>query len=172
MSLTINHLKSEASKRWDFNENYARGFDKECSWQVWNNCDKKCLKTKRISARYLGIRVKHENVSDFTFTFPRIIVVRMMASSNENVFRVTGHLCGELTSPRWIPRKRPVTRSFDVFFFCVWKNASVNNREACVLRRYCAHYDVTVMVCLVHEAFINVVHLFITWRRCLQFARL
>ena len=107
--------QSEASKRWDFNENYARGFDKECSWQVWNNCDKKCLKTKRISARYLGIRVKHENVSDFTFTFPRIIVVRMMASSNGNVFRVTGHLCGELTSPRWIPRKRPVTRNFDFF---------------------------------------------------------
>ena len=31
-------------------------------------------------------------------------------------FRVTGHLCGEFTGPRWIPCKRPVTRSFDVFF--------------------------------------------------------
>ena len=34
----------------------------------------------------------------------------MMTSSNVNVFRVTGHLCGEF------PTQRPVTRSFDVFF--------------------------------------------------------
>ena len=53
----------------------------------------------------------------------------MMTSSNENIFRVagplcgafTGHrsiarLCGEFTGHRSIPRKRPVTRSFDVFF--------------------------------------------------------
>ena len=40
----------------------------------------------------------------------------MMASSNGNIFRVTGHLCGEFTSPRWIPAQRPVTRSFDVCF--------------------------------------------------------
>ena len=29
--------------------------------------------------------------------------------------RVTGLLCGEFTGDRWIPRTRPVTRSFDVF---------------------------------------------------------
>ena len=29
---------------------------------------------------------------------------------------------------------------------CVWINGWVNNREAGDLRRYCAHYDVTVMV--------------------------
>ena len=40
----------------------------------------------------------------------------MMTSSNENIFRVTGHLCGEFTSRRWIPTQRPVTRSYDVFF--------------------------------------------------------
>ena len=40
----------------------------------------------------------------------------MMTSSNGNIFRVTGHLCGEFTSVRWIPRTTPVTRSFDVFF--------------------------------------------------------
>ena len=43
-----------------------------------------------------------------------------MTSSNGNIFRVTGHLCGEFTGPRWIPRwipaQRPVTRSFDIFF--------------------------------------------------------
>ena len=36
----------------------------------------------------------------------------MMTSSNGNIFRVTGHLCSEFTSPRWIPR----TKAFDVFF--------------------------------------------------------
>ena len=39
----------------------------------------------------------------------------MMTSSNGNIFRITGHLCG------------------------------LNNREAGDLRRYRAHYDVTVM---------------------------
>ena len=40
----------------------------------------------------------------------------MMTSSNGNIFRVTGPLCGEFTGHRWIPSQRPVTRSFGVFF--------------------------------------------------------
>ena len=40
----------------------------------------------------------------------------MMTSSNGNIFRVTGHLCGEFTGPGEFPAQRPVTRSFDVFF--------------------------------------------------------
>ena len=40
----------------------------------------------------------------------------MMASSNGNIFRVTGPLCGEFTGPSEFPAHRPVTRSFDVFF--------------------------------------------------------
>ena len=39
-----------------------------------------------------------------------------MTSSNGNIFRVTGHLCGEFTGPGEIQAQRPVTRSFDVFF--------------------------------------------------------
>ena len=39
-----------------------------------------------------------------------------MTSSNGNIFRVTGHLCGDVTGYRWFPTPRPVTRSFDVFF--------------------------------------------------------
>ena len=38
----------------------------------------------------------------------------MMTSSNGNIFRVTGLLCGEFTGE--FPTQRPVTRSFDVFF--------------------------------------------------------
>ena len=45
----------------------------------------------------------------------------MITSSNGNVFRDTGPLCGEFTSHLWIPStkfppQRPLTRSFDVFF--------------------------------------------------------
>ena len=39
----------------------------------------------------------------------------MMTSSNGNIFRVTGHLCGEFTRTGEFPAQRAVTRSF-VFF--------------------------------------------------------
>ena len=39
-----------------------------------------------------------------------------MTSSNGNIFRVTGPLCGEFTGPSEFPTQRPVTLSFDVFF--------------------------------------------------------
>ena len=42
--------------------------------------------------------------------------VVMMTSSNGNIFRVTGPLCGEFTGPGEFPTQRPVTGSFDVFF--------------------------------------------------------
>ena len=38
----------------------------------------------------------------------------MMTSSNGNIFRVTGHLCGEFTGE--FSAQRPVARSFGVFF--------------------------------------------------------
>ena len=41
---------------------------------------------------------------------------RMMTSSNGNIFRATGPLCGEFTGPGEFPTQRPVTRSFDVYF--------------------------------------------------------
>ena len=40
----------------------------------------------------------------------------MMTSSNGNIFRVTGPLCGEFTGPGDFPTQRPVTRSFEVSF--------------------------------------------------------
>ena len=38
----------------------------------------------------------------------------MMTSSNGNIFRVTGPLCGEFTGPRWIPR----TKASDAVLWC------------------------------------------------------
>ena len=43
------------------------------------------------------------------------------------------------------PARRPVTRSFDVFFDLRPNNDWVNNGEAGDWRRYRAHYDVIVM---------------------------
>ena len=40
----------------------------------------------------------------------------MMTSSNGNIFRIAGHLCGDKPVPGEFPAQRPVTRSFDVFF--------------------------------------------------------
>ena len=40
----------------------------------------------------------------------------MMTSSNGNIFLVTGHLCGEVTGPRWIPHTKTSDADFDVFF--------------------------------------------------------
>ena len=45
-----------------------------------------------------------------------VSVILMMTSSNGNIFRVTGPLCGEFTGPGEFPTQRPVTRSFDVYF--------------------------------------------------------
>ena len=52
------------------------------------------------------------------FSTPKsnLLMNNMMMSSNGNIFRVTGHLCGKFSWQRCIPAQRPVTRSFDVFF--------------------------------------------------------
>ena len=69
-----------------------------------------------------------------------------MTSSNENIFRVTGHLCGEFTGDRWTPHKKASDAGALMFsFICVWINAWVNNREAGDLRCDHAHYDVIAM---------------------------
>ena len=70
----------------------------------------------------------------------------MMTSSNGNIFRVAGILCGEFTGHRWIPH----TKASDavlwcLFFICAWIKGWVNNREAGDLRRHRTQYDVTVM---------------------------
>ena len=44
----------------------------------------------------------------------------MMTSSNGNIFRVTGHLCGEFTGPRWFPR----TKASDAELWCFLWSAS------------------------------------------------
>ena len=66
----------------------------------------------------------------------------MMTSSNGNIFHVAGHLCGEFTGHRWIPRKGQWRGTLMFSFICARINDWVNNREDCDLRRHRAHYDV------------------------------
>ena len=69
----------------------------------------------------------------------------MMTSSNGNIFRVTGPLCGEFTGPGEFPAQRPMMQSVDVFFDLCLNNDWVNNLEAGDLRCHRAHYDIIVM---------------------------
>ena len=67
----------------------------------------------------IGLRI------DFPSDSPgRAIVKRytyfMMTSWNGNIFRVTVHLCGEFTSPRWNPR----TKASDAELLCFLWSAS------------------------------------------------
>ena len=53
------------------------------------------------------------------FNWP-IYRMDMMTSSNGNIFRVTGHLCGEFTGLRWIPH----TKASDAQLWCFLWSAS------------------------------------------------
>ena len=50
--------------------------------------------------------------SEFTFS----ITGHMMTSSNGNIFRVTGHLCGKFNGPRWISRTKASDAELWFFF--------------------------------------------------------
>ena len=71
----------------------------------------------------------------------------MKMSSNGNIFRVTGHMYGELTGHRRIPRTKAIDAELRcIFFICAWLNDWVNNGEAGDLRRHRAHYHVIIMI--------------------------
>ena len=77
----------------------------------------------------------------------------MMTSSNGNIFRVTGHLCGEFTGPRSpvnSPHKSQRRGALMFSLICAPINGWVNNGEGVDLRRHQhdqAHCDVIVMFC-------------------------
>ena len=76
----------------------------------------------------------------------------MMMSSNGNIFRVTGPLCGEFSDGEFTdrslvnsPHKGQWCGALIFALICTPTNDWVNNREAGDLRYHHAHYDVTVM---------------------------
>ena len=73
-------------------------------------------------------------------------ILYMMTSSNGNIFRVTGHLCGEFTGPPVNSPHKGQSRGALIFsLICARINGWVNNGDAGDLRRNRAHYDVIVM---------------------------
>ena len=68
----------------------------------------------------------------------------MMTSSNGNIFRVTGPLCGDSPVTGAFPAQRPAKQSCDCLV-CTWTNSWANNEDAGDLRRHRTHYDVIVM---------------------------
>ena len=99
-----------------------------------------------IITHYIMIIITQQNSDSWDSIFIYSLLHHMMTSSNGNICRVTGHLCGEFTGPRWIPRHKGQWRGALMFsLICVWINGWVKNREAGDLRRFCARYDVIVM---------------------------
>ena len=66
-----------------------------------------------------------------------------MTSSNGNIFRVTGPLCGEF--PVNSPHKGQWRGALMFSLICAIITDWENNREAGDLRRHRGHYDVNVM---------------------------
>ena len=73
-------------------------------------------KNSALLALWNGNRMVTCGIHSQRSTYAERVSMFMMTSSNGNIFRVTGPLCGEFTGPGEFPAQRPVTRSFDVFF--------------------------------------------------------
>ena len=77
--------------------------------------------------KFFGAEVVESSGYLFVYTFlsaaffvALLVVIHMMTSSNGSIFRVTGHLCGEFTGPRWIPH----TKARDAELWCFLWSAS------------------------------------------------
>ena len=69
----------------------------------------------------------------------------MMTSSNGNIFRVSGHLCGNSPVSGEVPAQGQWRGAFMFSFIWARINGWVNTCEASDLRRIRPYYDVTVM---------------------------
>ena len=100
-----------------------------------------------IHKRWCWCKVKFRSRDIYWVFSPQSLSYLCVMLSNGNIFRVTGHLCGEFTSPGELGPHKGQRRGVLMFsVICVWIDNWVNNREACHLRRYPAHYDVIVML--------------------------
>ena len=68
------------------------------------------------ASRHFLITSVYTDWKSFIFQVTREHGADMMTSSNGNISRVTGPLCGNSPVPGEFPSQRPVTRSFGVFF--------------------------------------------------------
>ena len=71
--------------------------------------------------------ISHEIYTQFAWCF---FIFSMMTSSNENIFRVTGPLCGEFTGRRWIL----LTKASDAELWCFLWSANEQTVEETIVR--------------------------------------
>ena len=69
---------------------------------------------------YALSRMSKGHINAFNNFDQHFNIEHMMTSSNGNIFRVTGHLCGEFTGPRWIPH----IKASDAELWCFLWSAS------------------------------------------------
>ena len=112
--------------------------------QSWCSCHRNvvnlCNKDHPLSA--IGQQVTHKRPRNISLSLNWLSL--MMTSSNRNIFRVIGLLCGEITGHRWIPLTKASNAELWGFLWSAI-NDWENNRDAGDLRRHRAHYDVIVM---------------------------
>ena len=101
-----------------------------------------------INKTIINSTKQHQNVCMIYLLYYTVVLLssNIMTSSNGNIFRVTGPLCGEFTGHRWLP----LTKASDSELWCLlwyapWINGWINNREAGDFKRHRAHYDVIVI---------------------------
>ena len=85
------------------------------------------------------------SISSLTQQSPHSMILSiricMMKSSNANIFRVTGPLCGNSPVTGEFPAQRPMTRGFDVFFDLRLNKRLSKQSQIGDLRRRRANYN-------------------------------
>ena len=71
-------------------------------------------KVKMPSLQCEGQTISQPSYFYNIYSWKDTLYIDMMTSSNGNIFRVTGHLCGEFTGLWWIPR----TKASDAELWC------------------------------------------------------
>ena len=85
----------------------------------------------------------------------------MMTSSNGNISRVTGHLCGEFTGPRWIPH----TKTSDAELWCfLWSWGWWLETLSCSLWRQ--SNEANVVTTVLADAHASSIIIRQNWLRC------
>ena len=87
-----------------------------------------------VNAKYLFTVFFHRRSRDFLcqYWYSYMSQYFMMTSSNGNIFRFTGPLCGEFTGHRWIP----ITKASDAELWC-FSDLRLNKRLSKQWRRWC-----------------------------------
>ena len=83
------------------------------------------------------LKSRCDAIADVISTKATFSEIFMMTSSNGNIFRVTGHLCGEFAGPRWFPHTKASNVELWCFsLVCARINGWVNTGPAGDLRRH------------------------------------